>query len=42
MDAALAMTMHELGFEPASGTMSRPRAADAPAIAGCGTACGAH
>lgn len=41
MDAALAMTMAERGFDAETGTLARPLAADAPAIAGCGgSACG--
>lgn len=41
MDAALAMTMAELGFDPETGQASRPRDADATPITSCGSAaCG--
>ena len=41
MDAALAQTMAEAGFDPDTGTVARPRAADAVPVAGCGSAtCG--
>lgn len=41
MDAALAMTMAERGFDPEAGTLRQPLAADAPAMTGCGgSACG--
>jgi len=41
MDAALAMTMVERGFDPDTGALRHPRPADAPAITGCGGAgCG--
>lgn len=36
MDAALAMTMAERGFDPESGELLQPPAADAAAITGCG------
>lgn len=37
MDAALAMTMDERGFDPATGTLREPLPADATAITGCGS-----
>ncbi len=37
MDAALAMTMAERGFDPEAGTLLQPLAADAPAMTGCGS-----
>ena len=41
MDAALAMTMAELGFDPETQQATRPRDADAAPISTCGsTACG--
>lgn len=41
MDAALAMTMAELGFDPETQQAVRPRAADAAPITSCGSAsCG--
>lgn len=41
MDAALAMTMEERGFDAETGTLREPLAADAVAITGCGGAsCG--
>lgn len=41
MDAALAMTMAERGFDPETGALREALAADAPAVAGCGSpACG--
>jgi len=36
MDAALAMTMEERGFDAETGTLRHPLAADAAAITGCG------
>ncbi len=36
MDEALADTMRACGYDPATGTLARPRAADAPALTGCG------
>ena len=38
MDAALAQTMAEHGFDPDSGLLDRPPAADAQPITGCGSA----
>ena len=38
MDAALAQTMAEHGFDPESGAVARPIAADMPRITGCGGA----
>jgi hemerythrin-like metal-binding protein len=41
MDAALALTMAELGFDPETCTLKRPLAAGAAPITGCGSAsCG--
>jgi hemerythrin len=41
MDAALAMTMAERGFDAETGTLLQPLAADAAAMTGCGgSACG--
>jgi hemerythrin len=41
MDAALAMTMAELGFDPESGALAHPPAPEAAPITGCGGAsCG--
>lgn len=41
MDAALAMTMDERGFDAETGVLRHPAAADAAAITGCGSAsCG--
>ncbi|MDT8991874.1 hemerythrin domain-containing protein [Curvibacter sp. APW13] len=38
MDAALAMHLHELGFDPATGSIARPQALPMQAIEGCGGA----
>jgi hemerythrin len=38
MDAALAQTMAEQGFDPDTGMLARPPAADAAPITGCGSA----
>lgn len=41
MDAALAQTMAERGFDPDTGACANPAAAEAPAITGCGSgSCG--
>ena len=38
MDAALAMTMAERGFDPETGALAHPPAPEAAAITGCGGA----